>query len=86
MKINIMRSALVALLPLALSATHTLRAQTKPVATQTVTADKAEADQQVFRQLAAYSGGQLIVPPLTVPDSLLSPTREIGRASCRERV
>lgn len=78
MKINIMRSALVALLPLALSATDTLRAQTKPVATQTVTADKAEADQQVFRQLAAYSGGQLIVPPLTVPDSLLSPTREEG--------
>lgn len=78
MKTNIMRSALVALLPLALSATDTLRAQTKPVATQTVTADKAEADQQVFRQLAAYSGGQLIVPPLTVPDSLLSPTREEG--------
>ena len=78
MKTNIMRSALVALLPLALLATNTLRAQTKPVATQTVTADKAEADQQVFRQLAAYSGGQLIVPPLTVPDSLLSPTREEG--------
>lgn len=78
MKTNIMRSALVAILPLALSASGTLRAQTKPVATQTVAADKAEADRQVFQQLAAYSGGQLIAPPLTVPDSLLSPTREEG--------
>lgn len=52
--------------------------QTKQPVVRKVTTDKADADRQVFQQLAGYKGGQLIMRPLVIADSLLAPTREDG--------
>ncbi len=78
MKNKTRMNVLMAVMLLPLSAMAAPRVQVKQPVAQKVVADKAEADRQVFQQLANYKGGQLIMRPLIVADSLLSPTREQG--------
>ena len=78
MKTKTRYNIIMVIMSLLLSVANTSFAQTKHTVTRKVNIDKADADHHVFQQLSNYKGGQLVMCPLVIADSLLEPTREKG--------